>query len=217
MTSFPSPASSAASGGAALRIDYYLSPMSPWVHLAGTRPAELARRHAVPLRYLPVDPAALFARTGGLPLRERHQSRRTYRLQELRRWARKRAIPMVIEPAYFPTNPAPASYALIAAQQVGGGDMAVLLNSLTRACWEEERDIAEDSVIGACLAAAGFDPGLTLSGLLAGAETYARNLEQAVAAGVFGFPFFVVGEEMFWGQDRLDDLDAHLAHLAPKP
>jgi 2-hydroxychromene-2-carboxylate isomerase len=38
-----------------------------------------------------------------------------------------------------------------------------------------------------------------------------RNLEEAVARGVFGVPFFITpGDERFWGQDRLDDLDAHL-------
>ena len=47
---------------------------------------------------------------------------------------------------------------------------------------------------------------------MSGAETYAANLEEAVNAGVFGAPFYVVDSgQMFWGQDRLDDLDAHLA------
>ncbi|MGR3387162.1 MAG: DsbA family protein, partial [Paracoccus sp. (in: a-proteobacteria)] len=51
------------------------------------------------------------------------------------------------------------------------------------------------------------------SGLFVGAETYGRNLEQAVEAGAFGAPFYVVPEtgQRFWGQDRLDFLDRHLA------
>ncbi|KFI31641.1 hypothetical protein CG51_05565 [Haematobacter missouriensis] len=57
----------------------------------------------------------------------------------------------------------------------------------------------------------GFDAALADRGLLMGAETYARNLEEAVSRGVFGAPFYIVGEEMFWGQDRLSDLDAHLS------
>ncbi len=61
-------------------------------------------------------------------------------------------------------------------------------------------------------ASAGFDPALADSGLLAGAETYARNLEEAVEAGAFGAPFYVVDDgARFWGQDRLEDLDLHLA------
>lgn len=195
------------------QIDYYLTPLSPWVHMAGRRPAEVAARFGGDLRYRPVDPAGLFARTGGLMLNERHESRRDYRMQELRRQSAKLGLPMNLRPAHFPTNPAPASYAIIAAQEAGGGDIHDLVARLTRACWEEQRDIAEDAVIRDCLVQAGFDPGLTMSGLLTGAEIYGRNLEAAVAAGVFGFPFFVIGEEKFWGQDRIDDLALHLQAL----
>ena len=47
--------------------------------------------------------------------------------------------------------------------------------------------------------------------MLAAAETYANNLEEAVSRGVFGVPFYIVGDERFWGQDRLEDLDLFLA------
>ena len=90
--------------------------------------------------------------------------------------------------------------------------MGALVRSVLRACWAEERNIAEDEVVRDCLAAAGFDPGLADRGLLSGAETYAANLEDAVNAGAFGSPFYVVGSgQSFWGQDRLEDLDLHLA------
>ena len=72
--------------------------------------------------------------------------------------------------------------------------------------------MAEDEVIKACLEAAGFDPALADSGLLSGATAYEQNLEDAVNAGVFGAPFFIVDTgARFWGQDRLDQLDRHLA------
>ncbi|MCC5991418.1 MAG: 2-hydroxychromene-2-carboxylate isomerase [Rhodobacteraceae bacterium] len=192
------------------QIDYYLSPISPWTHLAGTRPAQIGEAAGATLRYKPVDPTALFQRTGGQALADRHDSRKAYRLQELARWAKRLDVPLKPRPAHFPTNAAPASYAIIAAQEAGGGDIAALVTGLTRACWEEDRDIAEDEVIRDCLAAAGFDPGLAFSGMLQGAEIYPRNLEEAVAAGVFGVPFFVVDDQRFWGQDRLDFLAAHL-------
>ncbi len=57
----------------------------------------------------------------------------------------------------------------------------------------------------------GFDPSIADKGMLMAAETYAKTLEEAVSRGVFGVPFYIVGTEMFWGQDRLDDLDLHLA------
>lgn len=196
-----------------VQIEYFLNPVSPNVYLAGTRPAEIAAKHGAELTYRPVDLAGLFQRTGGTPLPERHESRKTYRLQEMRRQAAKRAMPITLQPAHFPTNAAPACYAIIAAQADGTGDLGALVFGLARACWAEEKDIAEDGVIRDCLEAAGFDPGLADRGLLAGAETFGRNLEDAVAKGVFGVPFFIVAEvdERFWGQDRLDDLDAYLA------
>ena len=75
-----------------------------------------------------------------------------------------------------------------------------------------EQDIAQDEVVKTCLSEAGFDPALADSGLLVGAETYSRNLEDAVSAGVFGSPFYVTESgARFWGQDRIGDLDLHLA------
>jgi 2-hydroxychromene-2-carboxylate isomerase len=195
-------------------IAYFLTPLSPWVYLAGPRPFEIAARHGAPITLHPLDAVALFARTGGVALADRHPNRKAWRLQELARWSDRLAMPLVLQPRHFPTNPAPAAYALIAAQSAGGGDLAALLAGLGRAVWAEERDIADDGVIRACLAAAGFDPGLADRGLLSGAESYGRNLDAAVARGVFGVPSWVVGDQVFWGQDRLDFLDDHLAQAA---
>ncbi|WP_299816286.1 2-hydroxychromene-2-carboxylate isomerase [uncultured Jannaschia sp.] len=194
-----------------MQIDYYLATTSPYAYLAGTRPAEIAAKHGAGIVYKPLGVFDLFARTGGTPPKDRHESRQAYRLVEMRRQAEKAGKPINLHPAHWPTNPAPSAYAIIAAQREGGGDLAALVAGLTRACWAEERDIAEDAVIADCLEAAGFDRGLVDRGMMAGAETYARNLEEAVAAGAFGVPFFVAGEETFWGQDRLDDLDRYLS------
>ncbi|SHI52541.1 2-hydroxychromene-2-carboxylate isomerase [Wenxinia saemankumensis] len=194
------------------RIDYYCSPLSPYTYLAGGRPEEIAARHGHSLSYKPLDVIALFSRTGGTAPKDRHPSRQEYRAQELRRQAVKADMTLNLRPAHWPTNGAPACYAIIAAQEDGSGDTGMLLQSLALACWAEEKDIARDEVIRAALEGAGFDPGLADRGLMTGAEVYARNLEDAVNAGVFGLPFWVTEtDERFWGQDRLDDLDAHLA------
>ena len=199
-------------------IDYFYAPLSPYAYFAGTRPFEIAARHGASITVHPVDTTALFNRTGGTVLAQRHETRKAWRLQELPRWAARLQMPFTLHPKHFPTNPAPASYALIAAQNLtaegGGGDVAALVTGLSRAVWAEDRDIAEDAVIRDCLAAAGYDPALADRGLLAGAEAYARNLETAIAAGAFGVPSWVVGGQVFWGQDRLDFLDEHLATLA---
>ncbi len=193
-------------------IDYFFSTISPFTYLAGTRLEEIASRYGATVTYKPLDIMGLFARTGGVPPKDRHPSRQEYRLQELRRQTAKAGVPMNHQPMFWPTNAAPSAYAVIAAQNAGGGDMGALVHGILRACWAEEKDIAEDAVVRACLEAAGFDGGLAGSGMLAGAETYAANLEEAVGRGVFGAPFYITDtDERFWGQDRLDDLEAHLA------
>jgi 2-hydroxychromene-2-carboxylate isomerase len=193
-------------------IDYYFATISPYAYLAGSRLEEVAAKHGATLTYKPLDLIALFARTGGTLPKDRHASRVEYRAQELQRQARKLGMPFNLQPAHWPTNMAPSSYAVIAAQNAGGGDMGKLCQGILRACWSEEKDIAEDAVIKSCLEAAGFDSALADSGLLVGAETYAANLEDAVEHGVFGSPFYVTDDgQRFWGQDRLPDLDMHLA------
>jgi 2-hydroxychromene-2-carboxylate isomerase len=191
-------------------IDYYFATISPFTYLVGTRPAEIAAKHGATITYKPMDIMGLFGRTGGVPPKDRHPNRQEYRLQDMARRSKKLEMPLNLKPQFWPTNPAPSSYAIIAAQNAGG-DVAGLVASLTRACWSEEKDIAQDDVIKACLEASGFDPALADSGLLQGAETYAQNLEDAVNDGAFGAPFFITDNQRFWGEDRLDDLDDLLA------
>lgn len=193
-------------------IDYYFVTLSPWAYLAGLRLEGIAARHRATITYKPVDIGQVFARTGGQMLSERPQARKDYRLQELARWPAYLGMPLTLHPAHFPTNPAPASYAIVAAQAAGGGDLGGLVHGVLRAVWAENRNIAEDEVIRDLLARHGFDPALADKGMLAGAEAYARNTEDAVAAGVFGAPFYITDDgARFWGQDRLDFLDRHLA------
>ncbi len=195
-------------------IDYYLGTISPWCYLAGNRLEEVAGRHGATITYKPVDLMQLFDRTGGTKPADRHPSRMEMRAQELTRWSEHLGMPFNLKPAHWPVNMAPSSYAVIAAQEAGG-DVGGLVQGFLRAVWAEQRDISDDGVIREILTAAGFDPALADKGLFIGAETYGRNLEQAVEAGAFGAPFYVVREsgQRFWGQDRLDFLDRHMASL----
>lgn len=194
-----------------VQIDYFLTTISPFCYLMGDRLETIAARHGATIRYIPIDGPALFPRTGGKVLAERHDSRKEYRLQELRRTARKLGVKLDLAPMYFPVNPAPSSYAVLAAIKAGGGDLPGLVQAFARAVWAEGRNIAEDEVVKAILAEHGFDPAISDRYMMAAADSYGRNLDEAVRRGVFGVPFMIVGEERFWGQDRLDDLDLHLA------
>jgi 2-hydroxychromene-2-carboxylate isomerase len=192
-------------------IDYYLFPLSPFSYLAGLRLEEVAAKHGAAISYKPVQLMRIFAETGTPAPKDRHVSRQKYRLADIARVARMNGMPINPQPAHWPTNAVPASAAIIAAQAAGGGDVGGLVHGILRAVWAEERDIADDQVVRDVLAASGFDPGLADRGMLSGAETLERNTEEALQRMVFGVPSYVVGEEVFWGQDRLPHLDAHLA------
>ena len=193
-------------------IDYYFSTISPWAYLAGDRLEQIAARHGASITYRPLDLMQLFDRTGGQRPQDRHPARLAYRNQDLPRVAAHLGMPIRLDVPM--TNMAPSSYAVIAAQE-GGADVGALVQGILAARFVDGRDVADDAVIRDVLAATGHDPAIADRGLFTGAEIYGRNLERAVAAGVFGSPFYIVAEsgEMFWGQDRLDYLDRHLAAL----
>ncbi len=193
-----------------VQIDYFFATISPFVYLAGGRLEAVAARHGATVRYVPINAPALFPRTGGLVLAERHEARKSYRLQELRRWSARLGVRLDMTPPHFPVNPAPSSYAVITAATLGGGDLAGLVQAFPRAVWAEGQNIADEEVVAGIVAKYGFDPKAVDRGMFTAAETYTANLEEAVARGVFGVPFYVVGEERFWGQDRLEDLDLYL-------
>ena len=193
-----------------VQVDYFFATISPFVYLAGGRLEAVAAKHGATVRYIPLDGPALFPRTGGQMLADRHESRKAYRLQELARWSKRLGVKLDLKPAHFPVNPAPSSYAILAAIKAGGGDLAGLVQAFPRAVWAEGRNVSEDAVVEAILTAHGFDPAIADKYMMSAADTYGANLEEAVRRGVFGVPFYIVGEERFWGQDRLDDLDLHL-------
>ena len=194
-------------------IDYYMFTLSPFTYLAGDGLEKIAAKHDARINYKPFHLMQVFERTGGTAPKDRHISRQEYRAQELPRIAKHNGMEITPKPAFWPTNPAPSCYAIIAAQAAGGGDIGGLCQSILRACWVEDKDIADDAVVKAALVANGFDASLTESGMLQGAEEFARNTEHAVMANVFGAPTYVVGDQVFFGQDRLAYLEAYLTEI----
>ncbi|MBP7241301.1 2-hydroxychromene-2-carboxylate isomerase [Amaricoccus sp.] len=191
-------------------IEYFLFPLSSYSYLAGLRLEEIAARRGATIVYKPFQVQQVYAAVGTPNVADRHPSRQAYRLQDLARVARAVGLPINLRPAHWPTNPAPASAAIVAAQAAGGGDLGGFVHGVLKAVWAEDRDIADDAVIRDLLGAHGFDAALADRGLVAGMAALERNTEEAIRRGVFGAPSYLVDGEVFWGQDRLDLLDARL-------
>ena len=191
-------------------ISYYFSVLSPFTYFAGDRLEKIATRQGAKIEYLPMDIMGLFAKTGGLPPKDRHIARQKYRLQEIQRVATHSGMPVNIQPKFWPTDPKPASFTIINAPD-DGGDKGQLIRNYLRACWAEDRDISDQEVIRDCLSKAGFDTGLAESVSSGAMEIFEQNTRQAEKDNVFGAPTYVVGNEVFWGQDRLEYLERFLA------
>jgi 2-hydroxychromene-2-carboxylate isomerase len=193
-------------------IDYYLSPVSPWTHLGHARLLAIAARHGATIDVRPVDFGRVFAASGGLPLKQRSLQRQEYRMTELRRWRDFLAIPINLEPRFFPVSADLASKAIIAAATGGTDRQLQLAGALMKACWEEERDVSDTATVAAIAGACGFDgEALLVTAQSAGTgKTYDALTQEAIDRKVFGAPTYVIDGELFWGQDRLDFVDRAL-------
>jgi 2-hydroxychromene-2-carboxylate isomerase len=194
-------------------IDYYLSLNSPWTYMGSALLADMAKRHGATVNVKPAKFGPIFEQTGGLPLPKRSPQRQAYRLMELKRWREVRNIPIHIEPKYFPSDDTAATRLVIAAK-LQGKDAHLLSLELGRAVWEREESFADPAVIAAAAERAGLDAAAIRRAAPADAELdrlYDQFTTEAVAAGVFGAPSYVLPSgEIFWGQDRLDLLERAL-------
>lgn len=196
------------------RIDYYFSLMSPFTYLAGDRLERIAARHGAGVRYRPIDAQAVFAETGGQPVPKRHPVRQSYRLEELTRLSERAGLPLTLAPAHYPASVVPASEAVISAD-LAGCEVAPLARAFLRAVWAQERDISAWETVAEIIAEAGIDAAVLAPHAAAASEVFKANGADALAAGVFGAPTYVLDGERFWGQDRLDLLEWRLSQKSP--
>jgi len=190
-----------------LTVDYYFAPQSPWTYLGHARFAAMAKAAGATIRVLPVDLGGkVFPISGGLPLPKRAPQRQAYRLVELKRYSEFLNIPLHPQPKYFPVGGDDAACLIIAVDLHDGSDAAMkIAGAVLSAVWAQERNIGDDQVLVELLAENGMDPKrLAQSDSQEVRERYEAYTQQAIAAGVFGAPSYVIDGEMFWGQDRLD-------------
>jgi 2-hydroxychromene-2-carboxylate isomerase len=194
-------------------IDYYFAAVSPWAYLGHERFAAIARTAGAAVNVLPIDLGGqVFPVSGGLPLPKRAPQRQAYRLLELKRFSDWLAIPLNVQPKHFPVNGDDASRLILAVCRHDGSDAAMRLSgAVMRAVWAEERDVSARSTLVELLG----EQGLKVTRIDDASapdvqRDYAEATQQAVAAGVFGAPSYVIDGELFWGQDRLDFVERRL-------
>ena len=199
-----------------ITVDYYLSLNSPWTYIGSAPFAEIAKRNGVTVNVKPAKFGPIFEQTGGLPLPKRSPQRRAYRMMELKRWREVRGLPLNLEPKHFPCDDAAATRLVISAK-LQGKDAHRLSVELGRALWEREESLADPAALALAAQRAGLDAAALRAGGPSDADLdalFQQYTEEALAAGVFGAPSYVLPSgEIFWGQDRLELLERALKLL----
>ena len=196
-----------------LVIDYYLAPQSPWTYFGHARLVQMAKQAGATVRIMPVDLGGqIFPATGGLPVSQRPPQRQAYRLVELQRFSHFLQMPFNLKPKFFPVMGDDAARMIIAVDQHDGVDAAMkVCGAVLAAVWVQERDIADASVLQAILQEQGIAADRWQAARAPAAQdAYMAYTRQAMDAGVFGAPSYVVDGEIFWGQDRLEFLQRRL-------
>jgi 2-hydroxychromene-2-carboxylate isomerase len=194
--------------------EYYFSPPSPYTYMGHARLMQLAKKYDVQVAVKPCDFGKVFSVSGGLPLAKRAPQRQAYRLAELKRWSEFLNIPLNLQPKHFPVPGDPAAKFIIATNLAHGTDAAMqVAGAIMRAVWAEEKNIADADTLAGIGQQFGYDgKALVKSSETASVQAeYDRFTEEAIAANVFGAPWYIVDGEGFWGQDRLDFVERAFA------
>lgn len=179
-------------------LDFYYDIASPFSYLAAARITPVAEASGVTVRWRPFLLGGVFQAAGNrmpaaVPARGR------YMFTDLDRWSKKLGVPFRFSSS-FPHNSLLAMRALTAAEE---GERVALSLALFRAAWVEDRDVSKPDVVGEALGGRG--PALIeASGDPAVKERLRVTTQAAIDAGAFGAPSFVVGDALYFGNDRLE-------------
>ncbi|TFZ05227.1 2-hydroxychromene-2-carboxylate isomerase [Ramlibacter henchirensis] len=185
-------------------LDFYFDVGSPAAYLAWTQMPRLARETGAAVHYKPMLLGGVFQATGNRsPMEVPAKSR--WMNEDLGRFARRYGVEFRHNP-HFPINTLTLMRGALGLQMREPAKLLPYGDAVYRAIWVEGRNMNGPAEVGAVLQRAGFDPQALLA--LAQDAEVKENLKTvtqvAVARGVFGAPTFFVGDQMFWGQDRLD-------------
>ncbi len=192
-------------------IEVFFDVGSPASYLAWTQLPALAQRNNAQLIWKPMLLGGVFKATGNqspitIPAKGK------YTMMDLQRFARLYNVPLIFNP-YFPINTLHLMRGAVA--MLGRPEFSIYLNAVFTAIWVDEKNMGLPDVVADVLAGAGLDPQEIL--LLSNQEQVKEQLktltEEAVDRGVFGAPTFFLGEEMFFGQDRLEMLESTLNNI----
>ena len=183
------------------RIEFFYDYASTYSYLVHREVERLAEDRGAELVFRPMVLGFVFKATGN-SMPAAVPAKAAYMTHDVRRWSRHYGLPFKM-PSVFPVNTIRALRAAVAALEEA--EFLAFHHGLMTGYWSQDRDIGDAEVLAAIATEAGLDG----SELLRRSEDPAvkdrlrQYTDEAVSRGAFGAPTFFVGDEMFWGNDRL--------------
>ena len=190
----------------ARHIDFYFDCSSPWTYLAFHAIQPLAAEVGAEIAWKPILVGGVFNAVNQTVYDSRAKPnplKQAYMLQDLGAWARLYGLRIVFPPRVFPVNSVKAMRGAFVA--LDEGKLVPYATAAFEAYWGDDRDIGQEDVLADIANRAGLDR----QRFFAGVETVAckarlrANTDELIARGGFGSPSMFVGEQMFFGNDRL--------------
>jgi len=191
-------------------VEYYFDFGSPAAYLASTQLPQLAADTGATVLWRPMLLGGVFAATGNSsPVTVPAKGRYTF--TDFGRFAQRYGVPLRHNPA-FPINTITLMRIATGLHMRDDARFAPFAEAVFRAIWVDAQNMGDLATVAQVLQAAGLDAPelLALAGEQAVKDQLKAQTETAVQRGVFGAPTFFVGDQMFWGQDRLDFVRAAL-------
>ncbi|MHA6492179.1 2-hydroxychromene-2-carboxylate isomerase [Pseudomonas borbori] len=190
-------------------VEFFFDVGSPTTYLAWTQLPRIAEQAGAQIIWRPMLLGGVFKATGNQsPVTIPSKGR--YMLQDLARFAKRYAVPLAFNP-HFPINTLTLMRG--AAGYLDSDQLQPYLQAVFEAIWVRQQNLGKPQVVAEIVGAAGLD--VAEFERLINDETVKQrlkdNTEEAVKRGVFGAPAFFVGDEMHFGQDRLDFVAEALA------
>ena len=192
-------------------IDFYFDFASPYGYLGSLRIDGIAARHGYGVVWRPILLGAVFKVTGMSAMM--HQPLRgAYLRHDVVRFARLLDVPLSF-PEVMPVNGIAAARACYWLDTKDPAQARALAKAVYHAHWGEGRDVGAPETVAEIGAGLGHDPAALLEGIREPAvkARLRQETDDAITRGVFGAPFFFVGNEPFWGADRLDHVERWIA------
>ena len=198
-----------------IKVDYFMSHGSPWTFLGHNRINNIVKQFNVQLNMYPVNYGEIFPVSGGLPVFKRPLQRQKIRLQELKRWAEFLKINLIPEPKYFPSKSLLPSLLIIAAKIMKTNKDFELASNIMNALWVEELHVDDENNLKNIMNKLELDSEVLLSFAKSQEceNIFKEYTKIAIEKNVFGAPTYIIEDQVYWGQDRLDFIERHLLKL----